>query len=371
MRRLSLIAGTLITTALAGFIVACDDPVSKLPTTPSSPSVSSVVVTGPDSIAPGQTAQFTAMIRLSDGTLKAPAAGTAIQWFSNNTSLLLVNSAGVATAGQTRGDAFVTAAVGTGPSRRQSSKEVIIVPDGTYRVVGVVTEADYPTVPVMAALVRATPGTVSANTDFDGRYRLYGVPADATITITKAGYAPLSQDVHLTTHATQHFQLVLSGARLILTGPYTVTFDFAGTCSSNRPLAQALQRRSYDAVVTQNGPDITVDLTEPRFRTNTLGRGSRFTGRAGADGATFTLVYFDAYYYPYYGPSSYPNIAERLADSTILVAQGTVVASGPATNLSGLLNGGIYNWDARFPAGNTGILAYCNSPAIQFSMTPR
>lgn len=368
MRRQSLIAGTLIVIVLAGLIAACNNPVSVLPTTPPSPTVSAVQVIGPDTLAPGQSAQFTALSRLSDGTTKAPASGTFVQWTASGG--LQVSPSGVVTAPQQAGEGFVTAAIGTGSARRQSTRQIVIVPDGTYRVVGAVTEADFPAVPIIGARVEAFPGSIAATTDANGQYRLYGVPASATMTVTKAGYATLSQSVQLTAHVTRHFLLALVGPRLVLAGPYTLTLDATGNCGGSRPLASSLQRRTYDATLTQVGPDVTVSLTEARFRTNTRGFGNRFFGRADGAGATFYLAPFDAYYY-YYDPTYHPSVAERLSDSSILTPYGSAVTSGSAAGLSGTMNGGLQLWDARFPAFNTNILSFCSSTAIHFALTPR
>ena len=369
MRRLSYVVGTLALAGLAGLIAACSEPTSRSPTTPSPPGVLSMVIIGPSTIAPGQSAQFTVEIRMADGTTKIPSPGTAVQW-STSGPLLQVNAAGLATVGQLRGDVTITAAVGTGNNRRQATKEVVILPSGTFRMVGFVSEAGFSTVPVASARVEVTPGSLVATTSFDGTYRLYGVPPDANVQVTKSGYFPFTQAIQLTAHSTRNFPLALSGTRLSLAGPYTLTMDLAGVCSSSRPLPVALQRRTYDAVLTQNGASAEVVLTEPRFRLNSLGQGNRFSGRVDSTGATFALPSFDAYYYPYYG-STYPSIAERLADGTILVAQGTAVTTGSAAGLSGNMDAGFYNWDSRFPASNSTVLGFCVSQAARFTLTPR
>ena len=113
MRRLSLIGGALAI-VLVGLVPACGgDPATKNPVGPSAPSAGGLQITGPDSIAPGQSAQFIAETRLSDGTVKLLAA----QWRSSNTSVLQVTSSGLATAGQNSGDATVTADL---PPRRST-----------------------------------------------------------------------------------------------------------------------------------------------------------------------------------------------------------------------------------------------------------
>ena len=92
----------------------------------------------------------------------------------------------------------------------------------------------------------------------------------------------------------------LSGPRPMLGGPYTLTIDVVSPCPNG--LSPDLQHRRYDAFVSQNGPAVEVELTEPRFRLNSLGRGNKFTGRSLGNGVTFTLRPYAifGYYYYYY-----------------------------------------------------------------------
>jgi hypothetical protein len=364
MRRSSLVLGMVALTALA-----CSEPASLVPTSPSAPSSTGLELTGPASIAPGQAVQLNAGIRLSDGTVKLSSPGTPLQWFSSNSGILRITSAGLAT-GVSNGEARITVSQGAGINFRQASKEFVVTPAGTFRLIGTIFESDYPSVPVLGARVTVNPGGATYVTGFDGTYRLYGVPADAVITVTKSGYLPSTQPVQLTEHTVRNFGLVINGTRVTIAGPYTLTIDMTGICSSGQPLNSALRRRTYDATVTQNGPDIAVRLTESRFRLNGTGRGNWFSGRAGTDGVLFVLDWFDAYYY-YYGLSPYPSIAERLADSTVLVSQGTVSTTGSAAGLSGLLDGAMIQWGAQFPNWNTNTVGYCYSPSAQFTLTPR
>jgi hypothetical protein len=364
MRRLSLFSGLVALTALG-----CSDPGSLLPTSPSPPNVVSLEIAGPASIAPGQSVQLLANLRLADGTIKQPSPGTPVQWFSTNNNVLRVTGGGFVSGGNP-GDARITVIHGTGATSRSANREFVVTPDGTFRLVGTVYEADFPSVPILNARVTVN-GSLTYITAPDGGYRLYGVPADAVVTVSKAGYTPITQSLRLTQHTTQNFNLPLSGSRLTISGLYTMTLDATTPCSSGTPLNSSLRRRTYDATVTQNGPDVTVLLTEARFRLNSLGRGNRFSGRASSDAVAFALDPYDAYYYPYYGPAYYPNVAERLADNTILVPQGNVVATASGAGLSGTMDGSIFQWNDRFPNSNLFLVGYCYSTSIQFALTPR
>ena len=365
MRRLSLVVGLIAFTALA-----CSDPTSVLPNSPSPPGVTGLEISGPPSIAPGQSAQLTAMIRLADGTSKLPSLATPISWFTSNSGVLRVSATGLLTATQQRGEARIFAQIGSGNSTRQASRDFIVLPDGTFRLVGIVRDAEGATVPLGGVRVEATPGSVVTTTDSLGQYRLYGVPPSAVIQVSKTGYAPLSQELQLTTHTTRDFQLVLNGTRVMVGGTYTLEIDATGTCSGTSNLSADLRRRVYEATVTQSGPLVEVLLTEPRFRLNSINRGNRFNGHADAAGVTFELQPFNSYYYPYYGPTAYPNVAERLPLG-FLVPEGIVTVSVSAGGASGAMNASIYQYDARFPISNSAILGFCSSSATRFTLIRR
>jgi hypothetical protein len=336
----------LAAAAFAGIVAACDNPqprpsgvVGPSPPGPSpQPFVVRLEISGPDSIAPGQSAQFTATSHLSDGTSETP---TNVRW-SSYARLFRVDASGLATAGDRIGEDSVMAEVGERNGLRRSFKEIAILPEGTFRVVGVVTEQAPPMTPVFGARVEVAGAMATAVTDYEGRYRLYPVPAAADIRVTRDGYQALVQGVRLHGHATQNFHLALSGMRLDLGGPYTLTIDT--TCAT--PLPADLRQRRYPAFLRQSGPTVDVVLTESeRFTVNGVGRGDRFSGRVDAAGATFDVGGGFYNYYGRYDPSTYPNIVERLPDGSILTVDGTAVTRGSAAGLSGDLQGFVTSYD--------------------------
>ena len=361
MRKLPVI-GAASALALAALIAACDDPESKVPTNPSLPALSTISVNGAATVAPGQSDQFTATILFADGTSKAVTSAPNLRWQSSNTSIFQVSASGLVTATQQRGEATVTA-TWTTPART-SSKEVVVVPDGTFRLAGQVTEADGVFL-VAGARVEAVPGGIVTTTNATGQFKLFGVPADATIRVTAEGYIPSEKTLHLTEHGTHNVQLALSAPRAPLGGAYTLTLDLLGACPGQRPLTSDLQHRSYQAVVAQSGSQVDVLLTEPRYRLNARGEGNRFTGRATASGVDFFL----GAYYSYYGYYYYPNVVEQLPNGTFFVPSGSVRATGSAsTTLSGQMNAFLANWNSSFPTGQ--LLGSC-SGLTQFTLTRR
>jgi Carboxypeptidase regulatory-like domain len=350
-----------------GLIMACDEPGSKNPTRPTVSPFQAIQVIGPDSVGPGQSAQFVANIRQLDGNTKAATAVPNLRWRSSNTSVLVVNTSGLVTAGQAgRGEAVITADIAPQGTIR-GTREVVVQPEGTYRIVGQVREADAPTVPIVGARVEVVSGSNVTFTDSGGNYRLYGVPPQANIRISAAGYEVMDQSVELTANTTRNFGLNVNGTRLVLNGPYTISVDTVTPCTA---MSASLQHRSYEAMLTTTGTTVDVQLTEPRFRINSTARGNRFSGRVLGGGATFTLEYYYSYYYSYYGPPGYPNLVERLGDNTFLVVEGNATTTGTAAALTGVLNGDITNWDSRFPT-NPRYLGGCFGTNLQFSVTPR
>jgi hypothetical protein len=239
-------------------------------------------------------------------------------------------------------------------------------------MVGRVTENLTPAMPIFGARVEVTGVTpVAATTDSDGRYRLYSVPRTADIRVTSDGYEPHVQSVQLVGHATQNFQLALSGRRLDLAGPYTLAIDAA--CSTSTPVAADLRHRIYAASVTQSGSTVEVVLAEStRFRINSARRGDRFTGHVDAEGATFIL---GDNFYPYYGPSydplTYPTIVERLSNGTFLGMDGTARTTGSRRGLYGNLQGFVLQYDSTFPSIPLRLLGSCYSRTHRFTLTPR
>jgi len=372
MRPVSIVERFLPAIALLALVVACDKHASGTPTSPSTPTtglptVSSLEINGPASMAPGQSAQFTAIAHLSNSVSTEP---TTVRWISSPSDFLRVDQSGYATAGPINGGAAVTADItvaGTSGGVLRASKSVIVLPDGTFRMVGLVTDAEFSSAPVAGALVEVTPGSLSATTDSDGFYRIYGVPPNAEVRVTANGYQPLVQALGLTSHARQDFGLTLSGARLNLSGTYTLAIDVDDGCPGSTPLAPDLQHRRYDAVLTQSGLTLDVMLTEPRFRL-TGGRGNRFRGRVDGSGASFSLGYYDPGDWGL--DPTYPDVAERLPNGTFLIVSGTAVTTGSAAGLSGTLDlGGLSNFDSRYPEGAFE-LGSCGGKH-RFTLTPR
>lgn len=365
----------VITVVVSGFVAACDEsrPIGLGPPSgPSGPAVVRVEIVGPATIAPGESAQYSAVQFLSDGS-SGPA--TQVSWSSSQPSLLQVNANGLATAQPPfRGDVILQvdlSAASVPNGVRRASREIVVLPDGTFRLVGTVTEADTSNVPVGGARVEAaadanlsTPAETFATTGPDGRYKLYGVPADAHLRVVKDGYVTAVESIQLARHETRNVQLRLERPRLELAGEYTMTIE---TASRFCTLPDDLRRRTYEAVIAQNGPQLTVTLTAPQFLLDPSGRGNQFSGRITASGAEFEMRNFaDFYYYP--NNPQHPDVAELLPDETVLVVVGTPRVTGTSAGLSGQVNGWLNLYrGSRFPSVSW--LSGCGATGL--TLTPR
>lgn len=320
---------------------------------PNSPSrVVRAEIVGPASIAPGQTASYSAIEHSSDGTSRAATSAT---WTVTDASLIQIAGSGLATAQSRMGETVISVRT----SGAAATKEVLVLPGGTFRLVGAVTDANL-AVPIPDVRVEVVDGPAVTTTP-TGTYRLYGVPGEADIRITRSGYATVVQPVRLTANSSQNFSLNGDGSLRNYAGHYTLSIETAGNCQGQRQaIPPDLRHRVYDAIVTQSGSSLAVLLTESRFQVDQSGRGNRFEGRLTSTGATFTLLYPD-----YYDPAQQSDVMERIDNGTVLSIFGTAATTGSPSGLTGTLAG----WFSQYaPAGPNFFLSGCQTGRL--TLTP-
>jgi len=369
MRITSFGGRSLAAIALVALVVACDkdlptspEPTNPvLPTSPGAPTDVSVEISGPARMVLGESAQFSVTVRLPDSTISTP---TKVKWVASPQTFLQVDPSGLATAGSVSGGAAITVVVNSSNYAKQVSKAVVVVPAGTFFLTGLVSDAEFPSSRIVGARVEVTPGPPVETTDVDGRYRVYGVPPNSTVTVTADGYEPLTQSLAIGGNTSRNFLLRLTDQHLSLSGNYTLAIDVTDGCSA---LSADLLHRRYDATLTQKGLTVDVLLTEPRYSIN-LGRGNRFSGHVdGEAGVTFTLGGYGAPW-DWGVPPIYPDFAEQLQGGTYLVPAGTAVMTGSRAGLSGVLAGDLEKYNSSFPADGLS-LGLCSRP--RFTLTPR
>ena len=293
------------------------------------PAVVSLQLGAPESLAPGATAQLTVTALRNDGSSGVLTSG--IQWFSSNTRVLRVDSQGVATALVT-GESRVSAAA----NGRNTSNTILVLPNGTFRLAGQIVDDGLPVEGATVTVIGGTGEGLNTRADGGGRYSLYGVAGTIKVHIKQTGYQNLVQDIQVSGHSTHNMTMVPERARDSLAGRYQLTLTATG-CSA---IASELQRRTYDALLEQQGARLTVTLSGADFIVSG-GRGNRFTGTYAVDGRiSFTIgEIFYPYYYYWYAPPT-PDIVERVTSSSALLINGSSAATHDGRSLiSGTLSG--------------------------------
>jgi hypothetical protein len=353
----ALSRGCLVALAGAVALAACGDG----PTRPSgggnppppAPTLIRIEVGGPATVAPGETAPFTATGHYSDNSTQNLTSQPGISWQSTNTRVLAIAQTGVATAGE-RGEASIMARF----ANRSAAKGVLVLPSGTYRLAGTVTDTG---VPIMGARVEVTHGPATGLVAIASPYRLYGVSGDTEILVTRDGYKDERRRVQVDSHQTANFELTLSAPRENVEGTYTLTVTANQDCRVVLP--EQARVRTYTAVLKQQGPRVTVTLEGPEFYSDGRRVYNSFSGTLEGDRLSFVLAE------PYYSFYYFPDVMEVFASSptVYLYLAGTVTTGRSGSGRSGPLSGSIVTVQPlRFTT-----LASCSSGSHGFELLRR
>jgi hypothetical protein len=323
------------------------------PPAPAAVTVTRIVIIAPASIEPGASAQLTANAIKSDGSVENVTSQT--QWTSTNARVLQVSSAGIVTAGE-RGEANLNARY----QNRNATAPMMVLPGGTFRLNGQVTDSGFPLEGVTVAVIGGTGEGLTTLTDTTGAYALYGVAGQVRLHAKKGGYLNRIEEVQVTENRAFGFEMKVDGPRRDLSGTYMLNLAATG-CTR---LPDSAQNRSYAATVQQNGPQLTVRLSGADFIV-TSGHGDHFSGFVSADGnVTFAIGDADTYYYYYFG---HFDFVERLNPTSALLVNGNVNATSSPTLISGTLNGSILLTQGT-TAPFTRFSGQCYSPNHRFEM---
>jgi hypothetical protein len=312
--------------------LACDSKTG--PTT--EPVVVAVELSGTLTVAPGATTQLTLTAVKSDGS-RSDITSTA-QWssFGSNT----VTSLGQGRfLGRTIGDAIITGREG----RATATREMIVVPDGTYRINGRVTDVEDSGTAVAGARVRADNGGgagPSTETDASGSFRLHGVGGEADLIVTRDGYVETTRRVRVDKHSAINLEMPIAGSRLQVGGTYTATFDWL-QCDAS--FQSDLRRRVYSATVTQLKSRVDVRFISPTFARLNGNPGNLMQGSADAINVVIATPMGLGYYDP-----SFP-VVEMLSDNTYLVLSVTATLSPTVAGFAGPVTGLASHHGPRYP----------------------
>jgi hypothetical protein len=287
-----------------------------------------------------------------------------VTWTAAPTSVLTISGTGQAT-GQGVGDATIRA---TMPSVA-AIVSVLVLPPDTYRLVGRVFESGLPVANASVMVLSGVGAGLSATTDSNGQYRLYGVAGAIQVRVSKAGYDDLVKPFTAVQNDVLDFPEAHQTAAIpSLAGTYTLTLTADPACATYRSGATAalpadfLQPRTYGASVTQNGPALSVTLTDAAI----VPQENHFTGRSEPDSIEFTIG--SPGYYGYFGYSLGDGVAEQVSATQTFVFGGQLQGHRSGTAIIGGLSGPleIYTPSTR----NYTLTAQCIASNSQVTLTP-
>jgi len=361
-------ARTSILAVASLVVVSCN---SSSPTKPGSfhplhDTTSSLTISGPARIAPGATAQYTATGRMADAT--SQDISTKAIWRTSSGSVLTLSPAGLATT-KANGETIITASSGGATA----SISVMVVPTGTYRLAGTVRDADQP---VAGATVRVTSGQgtgASMTTSSVGQYVLYGVAGEVELTVTRQSYTTVTHQVtvdHDDVFDISDFTVV--GLPKIA-GTYALTITAGADCAPYpagmpRPPASELQR-TYAAIVTQSGANVTVTLSGADFAIQN-GLGNQFFGNISNGYVNFSLRNTGGDYYYTVNTVGRPDVVERVSSGHLLAIWGYVYALASSGGFDAQLWGGFLEFDPASSGSPTKPVTSCYSDHNRFQLTP-
>jgi hypothetical protein len=208
----------ILTVGLGLVIASCDKSPTRpsvQPTgTPDAPPAVTVVrieIIAPASIEPDASAQLTANAIKSDGSVENVTSQT--QWTSTNARVLQVSSAGIVTAGE-RGEANLNARY----QSRNATARMMVLPSGTFRLNGQVTDSGFPLEGVTVAVIGGTGEGLTALTGTTGAYVLYGVAGQVRLHAKKEGYVNRIEEAQVTENRALSFEMAFAGERRDLSG---------------------------------------------------------------------------------------------------------------------------------------------------------
>lgn len=284
---------------------------------PAQPPPVRVELLAPRTIALGATAQLQAIGHWSDGTTRDITATTGFS--SSDPGVLAISETGLATAVKSGESYLRTVTYPTSPVQ-----EVVVVPEGTFRVRGRLFDAP-DGLPITEATVE-TDGVVPVVTDLYGWFTIYGARGNSRLRITKAGYRTSEVTLAITDHHFTSLTMTLTAPRLDVSGSYELTIEAPAECRNEIPAS--LVTRRYATTITYTGLRFDGRLSGADF----ISGSNVFRGWSDPTGVS--VVFDDTSYY--YGQ---PDVLEKIDDSRALQIVGSAVLAADGRNFSGLFTG--------------------------------
>ena len=330
--------------SIAVLIAAACEGDTKLPgpTTPTptpEPSLASLVIQGPLTVGPRQTAQLKAVARFSDGSERDVTPDA--RWTSSQAAIATVD------AGVIMGQALGRAQIRATYVSRSASLSMVIKPEGTFVLAGNITEPGPVNIGMATvAVLGGTLNQVTANSQ--GFYELFGVSGTLSLRVSKPGYRDETRTLSVTQDQTFDVQIRPISSPTRVAGTYSVILTISPSCSI---VPDDQKTRTYTATIAQDMARVTVQLGDAKFVAESGREKNSFNGTV--FGSTVTFDWGDGSFYYYY--YNLYHVQEILPGGQILGIWGKLVAPAAPT-ISGNLVGGF-----SFRAGTGGRTSTCSA----------
>lgn len=316
---------------------ACDGG-NGSPTSPSSSQVTlvNVRVSGPTSVTPGDTAQYTATAEYSDGSSKdvtaealwSPQYSETWDPVTRASVALSFTSPGV-TAAATRGERRLAANY----QGKIGILSVLVLEPGTFKLAGVVSESRGSALSGVTVEVLSGTGTgIKATTGSQGQYALYGVAGPVQVGTSADGFTPEVGDVVVTGNdGTQAFALTPVETSADVSGTWTMTVRSSPSCRAGLP--EIAQGRTFELQLIQQGTNFEVKINSPTLEP------TGYTGSFGSGTVLGSRVRFVIFGDTDEGDYTSPSLYDRLSPTETFGFSGFADGAVHGSEVHAVFNG--------------------------------
>lgn len=328
MRTIS-VPGRLPLLLLTLLVTACDHENRERlggpsgPSGPSGPTAGSLDVTAPSTIAPGASVRLRAVLQMSDGSSR-DVTDQAI-WSTTTPEVLRLQSGGTV-SGVSLGDGLVRVAA----QSIVKDVPIMVLPDGTFRLTGKVSDAtDGFALSGVAVSARTLDDGVvhSATTDRTGSYRLYGVRGETVVTFSRNLFETLEVRRNIQSHQSIDAEVRLSVSIVDMRGLFDFRIQADASCTDILP--GSVLSRPYIAQITQQINYLLVTVREAAFVPNA----NEFDGSVEGNQIRFWL------WQNAYADAPWPSLSEQVSTTLVFTPVGIATLATTAEGAAGHLDG--------------------------------
>jgi hypothetical protein len=321
------------------------------PTSPSEVTLLGIRVSGPQTVAPGETAHYTATAEYSDGSSKDVTAGAlwsptySETWdpVSRAGFALSFTSPGVTAAG-IRGERNLFALY----EGKRGMLNVLVLEPETFKLSGVVTDSSGGSLDeVTVEVLSGTGNGLKATTNNIGQFRLYGVSGPVQLRTSAEGFQAEMRDVVVTgNEGSEPFALTPVETPADVSGIWTMTVRSSPRCRAGLP--DIAQGRTYEVRLMQQGTTLHWRMSSPTLERDVA---SSF-GNTVLGSSVRLLLPGDTDEGEYTSPALYDRLSPGEFFGFTGLAEGTITVS----EIRMALNGSLTHWIDR-----VGFAWYCRA----------